>query len=102
MSDCNHKLPSIASDHNIVIANVQWRLRNNRYVVKSKKDIPSILSNTDVRKQVVEEILCNSNRIGTSYTTLSEVASKAVLVHVPDIPKCKKLLPWDDQEVRSL
>ena len=102
MSDCNHKLPSIASDHNIVIANVQWRLRNNKCVVKSKKDIPTILSNTDVRKQVVEKILCNSNRIGTKYTTFSEVTSEAILADVPNILKCKKVLPWEDKEVQTL
>ena len=102
VTDCNHKLPSITSDHNIVVANVTWRLKNNKYVCKSKKDFPGILSNPEVRKQVVHKILSKSSEIGTSYKTFSEVANEVVLAEVPDIPKCHKLLPWDDEEVRSL
>jgi hypothetical protein len=105
VSNCDVKcVPSVASDHNLIMATIKWVLKNNKKGKSRCRYDLSYLKNQDCTKAVsdfinVEYGLKHSTDIQENYTLFSELTREAIEKFVPKQDKIIKRKPWEDVEI---
>jgi Endonuclease-reverse transcriptase len=100
-SNCKVKICNTSSDHCMVIVTISWTLKNNKCVIKKKKELVAILTNSTVRDNIVSHI-SNRNISAFSYSSFSACVTESIDLYVPDAQLRKSWVPWEDEDIVNL
>jgi len=113
VQDCNSKNPTtIASDHNMIVMKLKWRLKNNKPKPKTRKNYSFLnINNKDeaslrISQEVTDDILCKfimDPLIGVeNYGLFVKAINNSIASHLPQIERTNSSHIWVDDDIQKL